>query len=313
MAVNRRDFLKLAGASVGGLVLAAGASDEASAEHTPEEAREHPSMLYDTTLCVGCKACQNACRAWNETPVELGPEGLYDMPTELSGSTWTVIQLAEDPTQEELPDRSNWSFIKRNCMHCLDPACVSACTVGALQKTEEGPVIYDVDRCFGCRYCMIACPYDVPRYQWWTTTPLVQKCTFCFGNVVPEGEVHPKNRLAQGMGPNCVESCPTGALRWGPREEMLALAHERIEAEPGKYYEDRVYGEHEAGGTLQLVLSHVPFEEVGLPTLSPEPIPTLTDAMNWSVPGIVIGMGTLMGAVYVTRSRAEKRAESEEE
>ncbi len=306
MAINRRDFLKVAGASVGSLVLSVGQTKKASAETTPEEARQHPSMLYDTTLCVGCRACQNGCRSWNETAVELDPsQGIYDAPDDLSGSTWTVIQLYQDETAEDPNDRENWAFVKRNCMHCLDPACVSACTVGALQKTEEGPIIYDIDRCFGCRYCMVACPYQVPRYQWWTTTPLVQKCTFCFGDVRFEGEAHPKNRLAQGLGPRCVEACPTGALMWGPREEMLAEAHSRIEADPGKYVEDRVYGEHEVGGALQLVLSHVPFEKLGLPTLGSEPLPSLTDPVNWSVPGVVIGMGGLMSAIYYTRSRGE--------
>ncbi|MCB9078468.1 MAG: hydrogenase 2 operon protein HybA [Anaerolineaceae bacterium] len=305
MAVNRRDFLKLAGAGVGSLVLAAGHTEPAAAESTPEEARRHPSMLYDTTLCVGCRACQNACRNWNETTAELNSEGMYDMPTDLSGSTWTIIKLYEEETAEDADAPGIFSFIKRNCMHCLDPACVSACTVGAMQKSPEGPVIYDVNRCFGCRYCMVACPYKVPRYQWGTTTPLVQKCTFCFGYVQPEGVVDDKNRLAQGLGPSCVEACPTGALSWGPREEMLEKAHTRIKSAPGKYYEDRVYGEHEAGGTLQLVLSHVPFTKLGLPTLDPRPLPSLTDPLNWSVPGIILGVGGLMSAIYVNRSQAE--------
>ena len=306
MAVNRRDFLKLAGASVGSLVLAAGHTEKAAAESMPEEARSHPSMLYDTTLCVGCRACQNACRSWNETPQEISPTGLYDMPTDLSGDTWTIIKLYEDETADDPDAVGNFSFIKRNCMHCLDPACVSACTVGAMQKSPEGPVIYDTERCFGCRYCMVACPYDVPRYQWASTTPLVQKCTFCFGYVQRDGGVDEKNRLAQGMGPSCVEACPTGALSWGTRNEMLEKAHTRIKAAPGKYTEDRVYGEHEAGGTLQLVLSHVPFEKLGLPTLDPRPLPSLTDALNWSVPGIIVGVGGLMGAIYVNRSKDEQ-------
>ena len=311
MAVNRRDFLKIAGATAGSLVLAGGQADNASADTTPEEARSHPTMLYDTTLCVGCRACQNACRSWNETPIELSPDGLYDSPADLSGNTWTVIQLYTDETAEDPEAIGNFSFMKLNCMHCLDPACVSACTVGALQKSAEGPVIYDVDRCFGCRYCMVACPYKVPRYQWDTNTPLVQKCTFCFGNVQPDGVVDDKNRLAQGLGPNCVEACPTGALDWGTREEMLEKAHTRIDSARGKYFEDRVYGEHEAGGTLQLVLSHVPFEKLGLPTLDPRPLPNLTDPLNWSVPGIILGVGGLMSAIYVNRSQAEKKAKEE--
>ena len=309
MAVNRRDFFKLAGAGVGGMLLTAGQKDEVAAESTPEEAKEHPSMLYDTTLCVGCRACQTGCRNWNETQAEWDPQGIFDTPVDLSGDTWTVIQLYQDQAADDPADRANWSFVKRNCMHCLDPACVSACTVGALQKTAEGPVIYDTERCFGCRYCMVACPYQVPRYEWDTTTPLVQKCTFCYGTVQRDGSTHAKNRLAQGQGPACVEACPTGALQWGTREEILADAKTRVDEEPGKYYEDRVYGEHEAGGTLQLVLSHVPFEKVGLSKLDPQPLPSLTDTVNWAVPTIFIGMGGLMSAIYKVRSRGEDKQE----
>lgn len=319
MDLKRRDFLKLAGASVGGALLAVAQPERASAENTPEEAAEQPAMLYDTTLCVGCRACQNACRHWNETTVERDPAGLYDAPTDLSGNTWTLIKLYQDDAADDPADRVNWSFVKRNCMHCLDPACVSACTVGALQKTKEGPVIYDVNRCFGCRYCMVACPYHVPRYQWGTTTPLVQKCTFCFGYVAKPGEeADPKNRLAQGMRPNCVESCPTGALTFGKRKELLAEARARIEAdkarpvEEQKGYVDHIYGEKEVGGALQLYLSHVPFEKLGLPTLGSEPLPTLTDVMNWSVPGIILGVGGLMTGSYFVRKGSDTDTEQKE-
>jgi formate dehydrogenase iron-sulfur subunit len=169
-------------------------------------------------------------------------------------------------------------------------------------------VIYDVNRCFGCRYCMVACPYHVPRYQWGTTTPLVQKCTFCFGYVTqPGAEPDPKNRLAQGQGPSCAAVCPTGALTWGKRQDLLAEARARIEAdkakpaEEQKGYIDHIYGENEVGGALQLYLSHVPFEKLGLPTLSPDPLPSLTDKVNWSVPAIIVGMGGLMTATYFAR------------
>lgn len=314
MALDRRSFLRFMAIGAGSTALGHAVASEADATAGSQEAQGHPSMLYDTTLCIGCRACQTGCRAWNETVPELSPDGLYDAPTDLSGDTWTVIQLyVNDEVAEPLEDKANWSFIKLNCMHCLEPACVSACTVGALQKSPEGPVIYDVDRCFGCRYCMVACPYHVPRYQWDTTTPLVQKCTFCFGYVQRDDGVDPKNRLAQGMGPACVEVCPTGALVWGTREEMLQEAHARITAEPGKYTEDRVYGEFEAGGTLQLILSHVPFEALGLPTLDPQPLPELTRPVNLSVPIIWVGIGGLATVIYQVRSRSEKTEQPQEE
>ena len=307
MAISRRQFLGWLGIGAGGAALGAAAAEPAQANDAADATKDQPSMLYDTTLCIGCRACQTACRNWNETAPERDGAALYDMPTDLSGHTWTVIQLYKDETAANAPaDAGQWSFVKRNCMHCLEPACVSACTVGALQKSADGPVVYDIDRCFGCRYCMVACPYHVPRYQWWTTTPLVQKCTFCAGYVQRDGGVHPKNRLAQGLGPNCVAACPTGALKWGTREAMLQEAHARIAAHPGKYYQDHVYGESEAGGTLQLILSHVPFEKLGLPTLDATPLPSLTQPVNYAVPAIFLGVGGLASVIYRTRSQAEQ-------
>lgn len=306
MSLSRRSFLKLVGAGAGGL--AAANSRPVIAASATTDASGQPSMLYDTTLCVGCRACQTACRTWNETKVERDPQRLYDAPDDLSADTWTVIQLYVDPKNPTpQQDRSNWSFIKRNCMHCLDPACVSACTVGALQKDPAGPVTYNLDKCFGCRYCIIACPYHVPRYQWWTTVPLVQKCTFCFGYTTLADGTHPKNRLAQGKGPSCVEACPTGALVWGTRAQMLDEAHKRIAAHPGKYYEDRVYGEFEGGGTLQLILSHVPFQKLGLPALGPQPLPEGTAPANRAVPFVVVGVSALATVIYHLRGRAEAR------
>ncbi len=314
MSISRRRFLEMLGLGAGSVALGAVSPQTARASEAADKAKNQPSMLYDTTLCTGCRACQNACRQWNETSPELSSDGLYDAPTDLSGHTWTVVQLYKN---EDVPnptaDSANWSFIKRNCMHCLEPACVSACTVGALQKSDAGPVIYDVNRCFGCRYCMVACPYHVPRYQWWTTTPLVQKCTFCSGYVQPEGVLDPKNRLAQGKGPACAAACPTGALKWGTREQLLNEAHARIAANPGKYHEDRVYGENEVGGALQLILSHVPFEKLGLPILDDKPLPENTRPVNLAVPAIFLGVGGLASVIYRVRSRAEEAGATRED
>ncbi len=289
MAVDRRDFLKLAGASVGGLLLSSAVSEQASAVSDAGMAETDVSMLYDTTKCVGCKACQTACRDWNKTAPEVDSSGIYDTPQDLSGDTWTLIQLYEEGP--------SWSFVKHQCMHCLDPACVAACPVAALQKSEEGPVTYDATRCFGCRYCMIACPFHIPKYQWDTNAPLIRKCTFC------------TDRMAQDMGPACVDACPTGALVWGNRGDLLADAHARIAENPDKYV-DHVYGEHEAGGTLAIYLSHVPFEKLDFPALDSEPLPKQTELAMASVPGIIVGMGALMSGVYYAKSRGEKGKEA---
>jgi formate dehydrogenase beta subunit len=295
MSVNlsRRDFFKFAGLTAG-LAVASNQTKPAGASvGTADEAGEQVSMLYDTTKCIGCRACQTACRDANGKPVELDPTGRYDVPVALSGNTWTVIQLYNDGG--EAAQQEDWSFVKRNCMHCVDPACVSACTIGALQKTPEGPVTYNDDVCFGCRYCMVACPYHIPKYQWETNSPFVQKCDFCVSN----------GRMGGGEGPACVDICPTGALVFGTRNELLEDAHARIANNPGTYYEDRIYGEQEAGGTLQLYLSHVPFEQLGLPTLGPDALPPKTQIANWSVPGIIVGMGGLMTAAYFVRKDKE--------
>ena len=284
MSLNRRQLIKLAGMGLGGVLLSpqiAQASGEVDAENGV-------AMLYDTTKCIGCRACQNACRDWNRTTIEPDPTGLYDAPMELSGDTWTLIQLYEGNGER--------SFVKLQCMHCLEPACVSACPVHALEKTDEGPVTYDPKRCIGCRYCMVACPFGVPRFEWDEIFPKVAKCTFC------------NDRLAVGDGPACAEACPTGALVWGKRGELLTEAKGRIAASPGKY-ENHVYGEDDVGGTSVFYLSHVAFEKLGFPELGPEPVPELNDRMAPIIlPSIFFGgVAILAGAHYMTSNRAKER------
>lgn len=283
MSLNRRKFIKLAGLGLGGtllapqVVLASGGGD----------AENGVAMLYDTTKCIGCRACQNACKGWNDNPSEPDPTGLYDAPLELSADTWTLIQLYEGNDER--------SFVKLQCMHCLEPACVSACPVHALEKTAEGPVTYDPLRCIGCRYCMVACPFSVPRFEWDEVFPKVAKCTFC------------NDRLAVGDGPACVEACPAGALIWGKRGELLTEAKGRIADNPGKY-ENHVYGEDDVGGTSVLYLSHVGFENLGFPNLGTEPVPELSDQMGPIIlPTFLVGgLVVLAGAHYLTGKRAKE-------
>jgi formate dehydrogenase iron-sulfur subunit len=234
-------------------------------------------MLYDATICVGCNACTSACREWNGTTPETDARGLYDAPTELSADTWTLIQLYQG--------EGEYSFVKRQCMHCVDPACVSGCPVQALQKTAEGPVIYDPERCIGCRYCMYACPFHIPRFEWDEVIPLVAKCTFCY------------DRIAAGNGPACAERCPTGALTWGKRGDLAAEAEGRIEAEPRRYI-NYIYGKEDAGGTSVLYLSAVPFEKLGLENVGTEPVPDLSEGTaNIVLPGILVGGPVALGLI----------------
>jgi Fe-S-cluster-containing dehydrogenase component len=165
-------------------------------------------------------------------------------------------------------DGSAFSFVKRQCMHCLDPACAAGCPFQALHKDPEtGVVSWTADKCIGCRYCTITCPFHIPRFQWAGFNPRVTKCEFC------------SHRLEKGLKPGCTSVCPTGAVIFGPRPVLLLEAKRRIQTSPGRYFQNRVYGELDNGGTQALYLSHVPFEKLGLPELGPESVPART--LRW--------------------------------
>ena len=223
-------------------------------------------MLYDATLCVGCRECETACKEKNNLPVDLEP------PCDLTANNLTLIKQCQGSVEE--------SFVKLQCMHCTHPACVSACPVQALQKLEEGPVVYDSKKCIGCRYCMAACPFQIPRIDWNDVLPEIKKCELC------------TDRINDDMLPACADACPTGALAFGTREQLLQEAWSRIEQEPERYLE-HVYGEQELGGTSWLYLSAVPFEDLGLPKFDSEPLPELSENVA------VYGTPTMLAAVAV--------------
>lgn len=179
-------------------------------------------------------------------------------------------------------------------MHCQDPTCASVCPVGALKKTPNGPVVYEPEICLGCRYCIQACPFGVPRYEWSSLAPRVRKCTFC------------ADRLAAGKINACAEACPTGATQAGEREELLKEARARLAAEPEKYVQ-KIYGEHDAGGTSVLMLSSVPFTQLGLPdNLPAEPLPLLTFRVLSKIPTLAgAGSCVLAGLWWLTNRKAE--------
>jgi Fe-S-cluster-containing dehydrogenase component len=249
-------------------------------------------MLYDATRCIGCQACVVACRQANEMPLELSADGLYDAARDLSSSTKNVIKLCRDG--------DTTSFMKMQCMHCVDPACVSACMFGALHKSEHGVVAYDVNRCIGCRYCQVACPFNVPKFEWNDPTPKIVKCELC---------------RHRAQGPACCEVCPAQAVVYGRREDLIAEAHRRIDENPGRYV-PKVYGEFDGGGTQVLYLSAVPFEKLGLPDLGDESVPHLSETIQhgiyqgFTVPIAIYGL--LAGVIWRNR-RAELKQQSEEE
>jgi len=233
-------------------------------------------LLIDITRCIGCRACAAACKESHGFPGD-GTE------TQLDATTYTVVL-----------DKGDDRYVRQLCMHCADPSCASACPVGALRKTSLGPVTYDASRCLGCRYCMVACPFGVPKYEWTSAVPAVRKCDMCV------------ERLAAGQVTACAEACPAEATVAGTRAELLEEAHRRIREDPGKYH-PVVYGEHEVGGTSVLFLSPVPFEELGFRAgLPSEPMPSLTWAALEKVPGVVtIGGASLFAIWWITHRREE--------
>jgi formate dehydrogenase iron-sulfur subunit len=239
-------------------------------------------ILTDITRCVGCRACVYACKEINDLPRE-GDAHV------LNSCTWTVVE-----------ERAGLN-VRRQCMHCLDPACVSVCPVGALQKRPEGPVVYDETRCMGCRYCMVACPYRVPKYEWESPLPRVQKCIMCFDR-----------RVSQGRQPACTEACPAQATMFGEREDLIREARARIRRHPDRYA-DHIYGLEEAGGTSVLYLSSLPFDRLGFPMkLEKEPYPRLIWNILHTIPNVVVTGGVLMlGLWWVINRRNEVAAVSD--
>jgi formate dehydrogenase iron-sulfur subunit len=232
------------------------------------------AILFDATRCRGCERCVAACVRENGKDEAAAASDRATTPDGLSANRPSTI----------LPVDSG-RFARLSCMHCLEPSCVAACLVGGLTKTEAGPVVYDADRCIGCRYCMLACPFHVPRYEWDRTAPFMSKCTMCV------------DRLAEGRPPACVEACPNDVMVWGERDELLARAHETIRREPGKYL-PRVWGETELGGTSILYISDVDLSPLGWAGERSAPIPSLTDPLIHKTP--VIGLSVAIGSLALS-------------
>ena len=245
-------------------------------------------ILTDVTRCIGCHKCVKACVEYNQLEKSLpAPQHVLDG---LSGDRFTSIIK-----------RPGERYVRKQCRHCLHPACVSACIVGALEKTELGPVIYDKKKCIGCRYCMMACPYQIPRYEWDSAYPGIRKCTFCY------------DRVINGKVPACVEACPVEATIFGERDELIRLARKRIQQNLEKYI-DRVYGEFEVGGTSVIYLSDIPLGFLGWKDdLGKQPLPELSWAALSKVPAEFVGMGAAMAGLFwiIERRNAMKKKKEE--
>ena len=290
MGTDRRTLLKgIAAAAT--LTAVPNVADAREKKTAPPDA---VGMLYDATRCIGCRACVVKCKEVNKLTADVDGYGggLYDAPEGLNEYTKTVIQLAEYGDEH--------SYAKKQCMHCVDPACTAACMMAALHKGEYGIVSWDANKCIGCRYCQVACPFGVPKFQWTKVSPRLVKCELC------------RDRLAEGKLPGCVEACPRGAVIYGKRDELLREAHKRIDTKPDLYVK-KVYGEKDLGGTQVLYLSHIPFENLGFNFQHEESVPNLQQSVQHGVYKGFVAPLALYGILGAVMFRNRKKGDEHDD
>ena len=314
MSISRRDLLK--GAVVAGAT--AVVAGKAEGREPIEPSRDAVGMLFDATRCVGCRACQTACKASNKLPADKveANGGVYDAPTDLNGTTKNIIKAFQSNGQSV--------YMKQQCMHCVDPSCVSVCMLGALHKAGEGKrdlpgevkgsgvVVYDKGLCVGCRYCQIGCAFNVPKFEWYEAFPLIVKCELCRHRADPK-----KTGPLAVANPACCEVCPREAVVYGKREELLAEAKRRLAADP-KRYNGHVFGEKEGGGTqvLYLAPAGVSFKDLGLPELGAESQAEFSESVSHApyLHGVTpIALYAAMAFVISRNKKKEEAAEHEKE
>ncbi len=284
--MERRELFSWAlGAAAAGVASTAEAAEGGHATPAAERAGEHAACLVDTTLCIGCRACEEACNRANHLPapdVPFSDRWVLNTPRRPSATRFTVVNAYQGGPSPQVRDRDK-TYAKVQCMHCVDPSCVSACIVGALKKRDDGPVVYDASICLGCRYCMVACPFEIPAYEYFEPlVPRVRKCTLCTGE-----------DLKGAPKPACAATCPVEAIVFGRRDQLIELARKRVADNPARYVE-HLYGEHEVGGTSWLYLVGRPPAEVGMLPLQQAAPPRLTEAIQHGI----FRYGALPIAVY---------------
>jgi formate dehydrogenase iron-sulfur subunit len=261
------------------------------------------AKLIDISKCIGCKACQTACMEWNDLRDEVGPNvGVYDNPIDLTDQSWTVMRFSEVEVEQ---GRLEWLIRKDGCMHCADPGCLKACpSPGAIVQYANGIVDFHEEHCIGCGYCITGCPFDIPRIS--KKENKAYKCTLC------------SDRVAVGMEPACVKTCPTGAIVFGAKEDMIHHAAGRIEdlKERG-YAHAALYDPPGVGGThVMYVLQHgdQPGLYAGLPK-DPQisPMVGLWKGLTKPLMSLGIGLAVFAGFFhYVTAGPKEVPHDDEE-
>lgn len=287
MGIDRRGFLKILGGTMGvGALSSIGLPKGLWAKEVGTSAKEFFGILVDTTRCVGCRSCEEACAEANGLVVpDISDSSVFEGLRKPSVEQLMVVNRYETDRGEV--------FVKMQCMHCNQPGCVAACLVKAMEKRPEGPVTWERN-CMGCRYCMPSCPFDIPKFEYQSANPRIMKCSMCW------------ERLKKGEIPACVEACPEKALSFGLRREMIHEANRRIYQNPKDYY-PAIYGEHEVGGTGYLYLSKVPFEQIGFRTdLGTRPYPELTKGFLYSVPLVLLLWPAFLIGVHTITRREEE-------
>jgi formate dehydrogenase iron-sulfur subunit len=288
MGIERRSFLKLLG--VTGITLAIGENVNASTRSDTDV--EFNGILYDATRCVGCRTCEFECAVAHQLPEPLPSEKIAAV-RKTDETCNTVVNTFQTGKGEV--------YVKRQCMHCNEPACVAACLTKAMHKSKTGPVTWDGDKCMGCRYCMVSCPFDIPKFEYHSANPKIQKCDQCFERVKTE------------KSPACVFNCPNEALLYGKRRDLMKEARRRIYEKPDLYV-DHIYGEHEAGGTGWLYLSPVPPDQLGLNTnIQQSSYPALTKGFLYSVPSVFVLVPTLLLGIHQATRNNHLNKEKENE
>ncbi len=318
MNIDRRDFMKIFSAGV----VTASTAKQALAREPKTRLKDAVGILYDATVCIGCKACEVGCKTRNNKLVEHNTEKLFgvdqtwDSASDLSAETLNKIKVYKNAENSDV-----FSFIKRACMHCVDPDCVSVCPTTALTKNAAtGVVSWDIDACCGCRYCQLACPFNIPKFQYDEAFPEIVKCEMC------------QHVIAEGGIPGCCEWCPCGASIYGKVEDLLEEAHKRLNWGTGKEYEfpvaelgskitarkplakyvNYVYGEKENGGTQYIMLSAVPFEKLGMPLLPDQSEAVLSEGIQHTLYKGLIAPFVLFGGLAFAAHRSLKNEGNEE-
>ena len=281
--IDRRSFLKYAmalGAGLGGL------SSKARAGPTNELSPDRMGVLVDTTVCIGCRNCEWACKSAHGLPTPpletYEDKSVFDKMRRPDDKALTVVNRYDNPKDPGAP-----YSVKVQCMHCDHPACVSVCIVGAFSKQENGSVIWDTNKCIGCRYCMVACPFQVPAFEYGKALePKIMKCDFC------------SERRKGGKLPACVESCPVEALTYGPREDLVRVARDRVKREPHRYV-DHLFGEYEVGGTSWMYLAGRDFSDLQFPKLGKNPAPGISESIQHGVFAYFVPPVSLYGLLGV--------------